>query len=31
MGYLYFRTKTLWASILFHFLANVVYIAVGLV
>jgi membrane protease YdiL (CAAX protease family) len=30
MGYLYFRTKTLWASILFHFLANVVYIAVGL-
>lgn len=30
MGYLYFRTKTLWASILFHFLANVVYITVGL-
>ena len=30
MGYLYFRTGTLWASILFHFLANVVYIAVGL-
>jgi len=30
MGYLYFRTETLWASILFHFLANVVYISVGL-
>lgn len=30
MGYLYFRTGTLWASIIFHFLANVVYIAVGL-
>jgi len=30
MGYLYLVTGTLWASILFHFLANIVHIAVGL-
>jgi len=30
MGYLYLVTGTLWASILFHFLANVVHIAIGL-
>ena len=30
MGYLYLATGTLWASIIFHFLANVVHIAVGL-
>lgn len=30
MGYLYVATGTLWASIIFHFLANVVHIAVGL-
>ena len=30
MGYLYIATGTLWASIIFHFLANVVHIAVGL-
>ncbi len=30
MGYLYLTTGTLWASILFHFLANVVHIAIGL-
>lgn len=30
MGYLYLATGTLWASIIFHFLANIVHIAVGL-
>jgi membrane protease YdiL (CAAX protease family) len=30
MGYLYLVTGTLWASIIFHFLANVVHIAIGL-
>ncbi|MEQ9618250.1 MAG: CPBP family intramembrane glutamic endopeptidase [Deltaproteobacteria bacterium] len=30
MGYLYYVTGTLWASILFHFLANLVHISVGL-
>lgn len=30
MGYLYLATGSLWASIIFHFLANVVHIAVGL-
>ena len=30
MGYLYLATGTLWASVIFHFLANVVHIAVGL-
>ena len=30
MGYLYLVTGTLWASIIFHFLANVVNIAIGL-
>jgi len=30
MGYLYLVTGTLWASIIFHFLANVVHIAVAL-
>lgn len=30
MGYLYLATGTLWAGIIFHFLANVVHIAVGL-
>lgn len=30
MGYLYYKTGTLWASVLFHFLANIVYIAVAL-
>lgn len=30
MGYLYLVTGTLWASILFHFFANIVHIAVGL-
>jgi membrane protease YdiL (CAAX protease family) len=30
MGYLYTTTETLWASIIFHFLANLVYISVGL-
>jgi membrane protease YdiL (CAAX protease family) len=30
MGYLYLKTKTLWASIIFHFFANVVHIAVAL-
>jgi len=29
MGYMYLRFRTLWASILFHFLANIVYIGVG--
>ena len=30
MGYLYLATGTLWASIIFHFLANVVHIAIAL-
>lgn len=30
MGYLYFATKSLWASIIFHFFANIVHIAIGL-
>ena len=30
MGYLYLVTGTLWASIVFHFLANIVHIALGL-
>ena len=30
MGYLYLVTGTLWASIIFHFLANVVHISIGL-
>jgi membrane protease YdiL (CAAX protease family) len=30
MGYLYLKTKTLWASIIFHFFANIVHIAVSL-
>ena len=30
MGYLYLVSKTLWASIIFHFFANVVHIAIGL-
>jgi len=30
MGYLYLVTGTLWASIIFHFLANIVHIAVAL-
>jgi len=30
MGYLYLKTKTLWASIIFHFFANIVHIAIGL-
>jgi membrane protease YdiL (CAAX protease family) len=30
MGYLYMATGTLWASIIFHFLANLVHISVGL-
>ena len=30
MGYLYYVTGTLWASILFHFLANLVHLSVGL-
>lgn len=30
MGYLYLVTGTLWASIIFHFLANIVHIAIGL-
>jgi len=29
MGYLYLRTGTLWASIIFHFLANIVHISTG--
>jgi membrane protease YdiL (CAAX protease family) len=28
MGYLYVRTKTLWGSIIFHFLSNIVYISI---
>ena len=27
MGYLYIKTSTLWSSVFFHFLANVVYIS----
>ena len=30
MGYLYIVTKSLWASIIFHFFANIVHIAVAL-
>jgi len=30
MGYLYLKTKTLWASIIFHFFANIVHIAISL-
>lgn len=30
MGYLYLRTGTLWASIIFHFFANIVHIAIAL-
>ncbi|GJM16976.1 MAG: hypothetical protein DHS20C13_23030 [Thermodesulfobacteriota bacterium] len=30
MGYLYLKTKTLWASIIFHFFANIVHIAIAL-
>jgi len=30
MGYLYVVTKSLWASIIFHFFANIVHIAIGL-
>jgi membrane protease YdiL (CAAX protease family) len=30
MGYLYRVTGTLWASIIFHFLANIVHIALVL-
>jgi len=29
MGYMYLVSRTLWANIIFHFLANVVYIATG--
>lgn len=29
MGYLYLRTGTLWASVIFHFLANIVHISAG--
>ncbi len=29
MGYLYMRTGTLWASVIFHFLANIVHISAG--
>jgi len=29
MGYLYMKTGTLWASIVFHFLANIVHISAG--
>ncbi|MEW6146062.1 MAG: CPBP family intramembrane glutamic endopeptidase [Thermodesulfobacteriota bacterium] len=29
MGYLYMATGTLWASIIFHFLANIVHISAG--
>ncbi len=29
MGYLYLSTGTLWASIIFHFLANIVHISAG--
>lgn len=30
MGYLYLKTKRLWASIIFHFFANIVHIAIAL-
>jgi len=30
MGYLYLASRTLWASIIFHFFANIVHMAVGL-
>lgn len=30
MGYLYLKTKTLWASIIFHFFANIVHISIAL-
>lgn len=30
MGYLFLKTKTLWASIIFHFFANIVHIAIAL-
>lgn len=30
MGYLYLYSRTLWASIIFHFFANIVHIAIGL-
>jgi len=29
MGYLYLKTGTLWSSIIFHFLSNIVYISTG--
>ena len=29
MGYLYMSTGTLWASIIFHFLANIVHVSAG--
>jgi len=29
MGYLYLKTGTLWGSIVFHFLSNIVYISTG--
>lgn len=29
MGYLYLKTGTLWASVIFHFLANIVHISAG--
>ncbi len=29
MGYLYLKTGTLWGSIIFHFLSNIVYISTG--
>lgn len=31
MGYLYLRTGTLWASVFFHFAANMVYLSVRMV
>jgi len=30
MGYLYLRTANIWASVIFHFLANIVHIGAGL-
>lgn len=30
MGYLFYKTKSLWASITFHFFANIVHIAIAL-
>ena len=30
MGYLFMVSRTLWASIIFHFFANIVHIAIGL-